>query len=167
MKRFFILTLLSLQVLTVSTSWAAEKKRDVAEENSCLKEDGVEGDQPWELLEKSIPACKRAVVTLNSGARLDLGEKHTFKSYPNGMTALKVKVLSGKGIYSEDERVVPLEGLTLWISLDRCQVRNTIRLNENGKDVPLREARYLETTEELGGIANGDDLKGYKNDCRK
>jgi hypothetical protein len=137
--------------------------------DQCVIDDGTNDDPPWEVFESAIPACKRAMVSLDPGAKLDLGAKAVMKNYPNGMNTLKVTVVSGKGTYDNDQdTAVDLSGVTLWVSLDRCQLRDISLRNVHDRDVDdLKKARIILTNQEsVSGITNGDGLKNYKDDCQ-
>lgn len=134
----------------------------------CLNPDRRESDPSWSLFERAIPACKRAVVTLNTGARLDLGKPIVSKELSTGMLIFKAKVVSGQGVYDVDGNVRSVDGVTIWISMDRCDVRNSLYEDDNGEDAPsFDKARFLITQEEVSGIAHGDELPSFQNDCGK
>lgn len=137
-------------------------------DRSCLNFDAGENEETWPLFEKSVPSCKRTLVTLVRETKLDLGEKVEFRTFKTGMTSFKAKVISGKGHYLEDDRPQDVSGATVWISVDRCEMRELVFVGANGKDVSsLKEARSVLINDELSGMANADELKGAKDDCPK
>lgn len=171
-----LLLIMSL-ILTHSFSAVAANSESSAENDAdrdadtlaCISPDASESDPSWEVFERAIPACKRAILTLKPNSRLDLGEKKVMKSLKTGITILRATVVTAKGFYDVDERVKNIdEGVLVWLSMDRCDVRRALLEDEKGRSVEsLKSARYLIVTEELSGIAHGDQLPGYKDDCRR
>lgn len=135
---------------------------------ACLTPDRSESDPSWSLFERAIPACKRAVVTLNTGARLDLGKPIVSKELRTGMVIFKAKVISGQGVYDIDNNVRSVDGVTIWISMDRCDLRNSLYEDDDGGDAAsFEKARFLITQEDVSGIAHGDELPSFQDDCKK
>jgi hypothetical protein len=147
---------------------SAQAARENDGDRSCLSDDGREDDQTWPLFEKSVPECKRVIVTLNRDAKLDLGDKPETYLFKTGMTALKVKVLTGKGVYHDDNRAEDLSEVTLWVSVDRCEMRTLVFSDAKDKDISgLTGARYVRTTDEVTVMVNSDELKRSKDTCPK
>lgn len=167
---FFLLALLVTGVLHASNLDLADHSDDFDGEDAraCLIDDGSREDEGWALLENSIPPCRRAFVALDQGAELDLGEKPVSKTFKTGMIAFKAKVISGSGSYTLSGKKYSLKGVTLWVSMDRCEMRSTLLMDAAGRDVTsFKKARRIKTTEEVNAIADGAELKHFENDCPK
>lgn len=165
---FKLMMAMALMMVSGFSLEAAAKAKADDGDRSCLNFDSGESDETWPLFEKSVPECKRTMVTLTRDTKLDLGEKLESRTFKTGMTSFKAKVISGKGRYLEDDRAEDVTGATVWISVDRCEMRELVFVGANGKDVSsLKEARSVLTTDDLSGMANADELKGAKDDCSK
>lgn len=142
---------------------------DGAEAKSCVIDDGSEGDDGWDVMEAAIPPCKRAFVSINAGAELDLGAKRVVKVFRTGVTAFKAKVISGEGSYTLNGKIYPLKGVNVWVTLNRCEMRTDVILTDaRGRDVTsFKDARLIKTREEVSALAHGDELKHFENDCQK
>lgn len=174
MMKFQRLALLFALLLSVP-AFAQNKKNSLPQDYdrdeetlACMTPDDSNADPSWDVFEKAIPICKRAILSLQTGARLDLGQKKIMKTMKTGIIIVRARVVSGNGVYDISGRYKKINpGVEMWMSFDRCQVRRALLEDDKGRSVEdLASSRFVVLTEDMSGIANGDQFPDYKNSCR-
>ncbi len=164
------LSLLLISTLTFAQTNTKKQSDDYDQDEetlSCMTPMGEEPETPWAAFEKAIPVCKRVFFTLKPGTRLDLGEAKISQEFKTGRISFLGTVLNGTGQLPEATSAKEIKNLKVWLSVDRCDLRQTQLEDNKGKSVEdFKTARFMILTEPLSGFINADDFPGAKHSCK-
>lgn len=166
-KISFVILAFLLSLATAVTS-AHASGRPTPEQACVLPVNGTERPDPtWPLLDQSVPACHRVIVSVKPGARLELDRPLLARNHPTGIIEIRARVIDAIGIYDETEQPRRLaKGVTLWTSLNLCDARAARFLDDEGRVVEnIKDARTLVTGSELVAIAHSDELPDSAHFC--
>lgn len=136
-------------------------------EDDCHREVPGAQDKAWKNFELEVPKCDRAAMRLRVGATLDLGERPSVTKSPFGSRLFKVTILEGTASFADGRPAQDLRGVTAWLSQSICDIRALEMTDARKRDVAsVHEARYFRTTQEVDIALNGNDVEGFRPECR-